>query len=222
MPQLIAMIVIVVGAMIYMFQTFGGTGDKIEAVAQKSLVLTEINNIKDGVNLANKSNSLEISSSDDANRAHTIEGLGTLQFFDKFINTQVTTSEDTRNTTGVDTFNFYKAISFGGDAGTSAGNIELSLVVPSANTNLTTDRPGIFVKIAGDLTDNAGFLETQLATDLAPIAYVDRNATSDTTDLIKFDANGELDSKIGAHTGTDTDGMFTVYYKDLRAGKIKE
>ena len=52
MPQLIAMIIIVVGAMIYMFQTFGGTGDKIEGIAQKTSVITEINNIKTGLKLA--------------------------------------------------------------------------------------------------------------------------------------------------------------------------
>ena len=46
MPQLIAMVIVVVGAMIYMFQTFGGTGDKIEGIAQKTSVVTEINNIK--------------------------------------------------------------------------------------------------------------------------------------------------------------------------------
>ncbi|PKN13976.1 MAG: hypothetical protein CVU67_08065, partial [Deltaproteobacteria bacterium HGW-Deltaproteobacteria-24] len=52
MPQLIAMIIVVVGAMIYMFQTFGGTGDKIEGIAQKTSVITEINNIKNGLQLA--------------------------------------------------------------------------------------------------------------------------------------------------------------------------
>ena len=52
MPQLIAMIIIVVGAMIYMFQTFGGTGDKIEGIAQKTSIITEINNIKNGLKLA--------------------------------------------------------------------------------------------------------------------------------------------------------------------------
>ena len=36
MPQLIAMVIVVVGAMIYMFQTFGGTGDKIEGIAHKT------------------------------------------------------------------------------------------------------------------------------------------------------------------------------------------
>ena len=220
MPQLIAMIVIVVGAMIYMFQTFGGTGDKIEAVAQKSLILTEINNIKDGVNLANKTSALEITTGTDTNRAHSLEGLATLQYFDTLISTQITTSAD--NAAGVENFNIYKAISFGGDATTTVGDLEISLVVPSANTNLATDKPGLFVKLNGDLADNAGFLETQLAVDLAPIAFVDRNATSATTDLVKFDADGEFDSLIGAHTGTDTDGIFTVYYKDIKAGKIKE
>lgn len=42
MPQLIAMIIIVVGAMIYMFQTFGGTGDKIEGIAQKLVLLLRL------------------------------------------------------------------------------------------------------------------------------------------------------------------------------------
>jgi len=50
MPQLIAMVIVVVGAMIYMFQTFGGTGDKIEGIAQKTSVLTEVNNIKNVIN----------------------------------------------------------------------------------------------------------------------------------------------------------------------------
>ena len=59
MPQLIAMVIVVVGAMIYMFQTFGGTGDKIEGVAQKGSIITEINNIKDGVKIAAKSGHIE-------------------------------------------------------------------------------------------------------------------------------------------------------------------
>ena len=46
------MVIVVVGAMIYMFQTFGGTGDKIEGIAQKTSVITEINNIKNGLKLA--------------------------------------------------------------------------------------------------------------------------------------------------------------------------
>lgn len=221
MPQLIAMVIIVVGAMIYMFQTFGGTGDKIEAVAQKSVILTEINNIKDGMNLANKTNSLEITTGTAANRAHTLEGLADLEYFDKFINTQITTSA--ANTTGDENFNIYKGISLGGDATTAAGSVEISLVVPTVNTNLNTDRPGLFVKLQGDLADNAGFLETQLASDLAAIAYLDRNATAD-TDRVVFDSDGEFSAQVTGHstTGTDTDGMFTIYYKDLQSGKIKE
>jgi flagellar basal body-associated protein FliL len=54
MPQLIAMVIVVVGAMIYMFQTFGGTGDKIEGIAQKTSIITEINNIKDGIKISCK------------------------------------------------------------------------------------------------------------------------------------------------------------------------
>ena len=52
MPQLIAMVIVVVGAMIYMFQTFGGTGDKIEGIAQKTSIVTEINNVRNGLQLA--------------------------------------------------------------------------------------------------------------------------------------------------------------------------
>lgn len=42
MPQLIAMVIVVVAAMIYMFQTFGGTGDKIEGVAKKQVLLQKL------------------------------------------------------------------------------------------------------------------------------------------------------------------------------------
>ena len=61
MPQLIAMVIVVVGAMIYMFQTFGGTGDKIEGVAQKTSIVTEINNIKNGVQLALRGDAMRAS-----------------------------------------------------------------------------------------------------------------------------------------------------------------
>ncbi len=59
MPQLIAMVIVVVGAMIYMFQTFGGTGDKIEGIAQKTSIVTEINNIRNGLQLAVRAGDIE-------------------------------------------------------------------------------------------------------------------------------------------------------------------
>lgn len=217
MPQLIAMIIIVVVAMIYMFQTFGGTGDKITAVAKKSVIVTEINNIKNGVNLANESGHLEIATGTDTNKAHTLEGLATLGYFDKLINDQIINSVDTRNTAGDDTFNVYKAISFGGDTTITAGDVELSLVAPTAAA--ATDKPGIFVSIANGLSDQAGFLEAQLATDLAAIAYIDRNATT-VTDKTTFDADGVVSGTTGTHTGTDIDGKFTIYFKDIKAGKL--
>ena len=59
MPQLIAMVIVVVGAMIYMFQTCGGTGDKIEGIAQKTSIVTEINNIRNGLQLAVRAEDIE-------------------------------------------------------------------------------------------------------------------------------------------------------------------
>ena len=60
MPQLIAMVIVVVGAMIYMFQTFGGTGDKIEGIAQKTSIVTEINNIRNGLQLAVRASNMNV------------------------------------------------------------------------------------------------------------------------------------------------------------------
>jgi hypothetical protein len=216
MPQLIAMIIVIVAAMIYMFQTFGGTGDKITAVAKKSVVLTEINSIKNGVSLANDSATLESTDGTSTNKAHTLEGLATLGYFDSLINAQITGSAD--NTAGDDNYNIYKAISFGGDKTTTDGDLEVSLVVPTT-TATATDKPGIFVNIGNNLASQAGFIEAQLAVDLASIAHIDRNATA-TTDKTSFDSNGTVTGTAGTHSGTDTDGKFTIYFKDIKAGKL--
>ena len=90
MPQLIAMVIVVVGAMIYMFQTFGGTGDKIEGVAQKGSIITEINNIKDGVKIAAKSGHIETTAGTDADAVSDLKGLATLSYFAEQINSQLT------------------------------------------------------------------------------------------------------------------------------------
>ena len=84
MPQLIAMVIVVVGAMIYMFQTFGGTGDKIEGIAQKTSVVTEINNIKNGLKLAAKSENIGIGDSE--NTTNVLVGLANLAYFPEQVN----------------------------------------------------------------------------------------------------------------------------------------
>jgi hypothetical protein len=214
------MIVVIVVAMVYMFQTFGGTGDKIEAVAQKSAIFTEINNIKTGISLANKSKSLENEGGSHAKRAETLEGLADLGYFDSIINQQIKNSDDNSGA-GDDNFNVYKAITFGGSTATGPADLEISLVVPDDDTNLTAYRPGIFVKIQERLDTVKDFLEVQMAADLEDIAYVDKNATVAEVDKITFDENGDYVAGVGEHNGTDTDGMFTIYFKDLPQGHIK-
>src|SRR5690606_19605732 len=90
MPQLIAMIIIVVAAMIYMFQTFGGTGDKIEGVAQKTSVITEINNIKSGLKFAARAG--KIATKEDSNNPkeyfNTLAGLAGENYFAEQMNEQ--------------------------------------------------------------------------------------------------------------------------------------
>ena len=116
MPQLIAMIIIVVGAMIYMFQTFGGTGDKIEGIAQKTSIITEINNIKNGLKLAARAGdisttSIEIDNPDTQAGGKIkvpsdLKALGQAAYFAEQINVQLKENN-------VSNRNKYFAISFG-------------------------------------------------------------------------------------------------------------
>ena len=135
MPQLIAMIIVVVGAMIYMFQTFGGTGDKIEGIAQKTSIITEINNIKNGLQIAARGGDITMGT--------TLETLATTGYFAQQINDQLT--NDNNNAANA---NIYNAISFGGGVVTGANNtsdMQISLVTPTvASPNA---RPGIFVDL---------------------------------------------------------------------------
>ncbi|MAC84531.1 MAG: hypothetical protein CL624_10385 [Arcobacter sp.] len=218
MPQLIAMVIVVVGAMIYMFQTFGGTGDKIEGVAQKASIITEINNIKDGLKIAAKSEQIGASTSGDV--VSTLHELGSLSYFADQINEQVQ-DNNTQSTPIPDT---YYAISFGGAAGVKGGmTIKL---VPK-----TDYIPGIYVDLSeGTLADNAAFLESQIANDLSPIAFIDRHAVSD---AVGADAasgatgvNTRLPSATAA-TGTaaagnesSKDGKFVIYFKDFGSDEV--
>lgn len=211
MPQLIAMIIVVVGAMIYMFQTFGGTGDKIEGIAQKSTILTEINNIKNGVQLALRSDSVYNTSETEAtadNVVTSLRGIGVLEFFPEQINNQLKSKAAGTNV--------YQAISFG------AGNtLEITLVLPSTDAASTnTARPGLFVDLSkGNLATNAGFLEKQLIQDLKALAAIDEHATALSYNALNLD--GDIVTKTTAGTGTDVDGKFMIYFKDLPRGMIK-
>jgi hypothetical protein len=217
MPQLIAMVIVVVGAMIYMFQTFGGTGDKIEGIAQKSSIITEINNIKNGLQLAVRDEVLRATDSTVADKVETLEGLAELEYFADQINDEVNAD----GTTTLDTVNIYKAISFG-----SSDTMQISLVMPLKANADANARPGLFIDISkGSLATNAGFLEKQLKTDLGALASIDTNqvaAKYNTT----IDIKGNLATpapKVAATVttlATDEDGMFVVYFKDLQRGAI--
>lgn len=222
MPQLIAMVIVVVGAMIYMFQTFGGTGDKIEGIAQKTSVITEINNIKNGLKLAAKSNNIGIGAS--ADTVNTLIGLARLAYFPEQINSQLTTTLAGAARTG-DTYNDYYAISFGGEETTVTNSaMKISLVAPVAGIV-----PGIYVEFqaAGSLGANAGFLESQIANDLQDIAYIDRaaSATLPTTLTPRSGATTTaLDRRLPVATTATTaelsDGRFIIYFNDFGSDEV--
>jgi hypothetical protein len=217
MPQLIAMVIVVVGAMIYMFQTFGGTGDKIEGVAQKASIITEINNIKDGVKIAAKSGHIGDGTSDPADAVVNLAGLGTLSYFAEQINEQVKANASA---------NTYNAISFGGAKDSATPAMQISLVASKA-VGTVKMIPGIFVDLSkGSLKDNKAFLEAQIATDLSTIAYIDRAATTavaattargTTTDL---DKRTPSDTKATPSAAELADGTFIIYFKDFGSDEV--
>ncbi|WP_419764057.1 MAG: hypothetical protein ACNI28_09710 [Arcobacter sp.] len=205
MPQLIAMVIVVVGAMIYMFQTFGGTGDKIEGVAQKTSIVTEINNIKGGLKLAAKTGHVTTSS--------TLKTLGALSYFDEQINTQLKDNNS-------DNANNYFPISFGGTTDAANPAMTISLV-----DNIKGAIPGIYVEFAGSLATNAGFLEAQIATDLKDVAIIDRVATGKKALTLQtgddLTALEKRTPQLGTETDTNkTDGKFIIYYKDFSSAEI--
>lgn len=224
MPQLIAMVIVVVAAMIYMFQTFGGTGDKIEGIAQKTSIITEISNIKNGLQLATRAGDMHVTtqSVSDGNGGTTttttkttLKELAVAGYFAEQINNEL--KDNTGTTNGlVGSVNTYGAISFGGE--TNPGML-LTLVLPSS-TGVATARPGIFVDLTtGSLKANAGFLEKQLLTDLSAVASIDTHATAATYNTLS--ADGTITAPTTGTTGTtDVDGKFVIYFKDIQAGTI--
>ena len=216
MPQLIAMIIVVVGAMIYMFQTFGGTGDKIEGVAQKSSIITEINNIKDGLKIAARSEQIGTSTSGD--KVNNLQGLAKLSYFAEQINNQLKDADHKQP-------NVYSAISFGGEVikeetlANTKGNMEISLVSNKANMV-----PGIFVDFSkGNLASNKAFLESQISNDLKAVAYIDRSAeTAAAKDgAVKSDGT-DIEKRTPAINETDKldDGKFIIYFKDFGSNEV--
>lgn len=206
------MIIVVVGAMIYMFQTFGGTGDKIEGVAQKGSIITEINNIKDGLKIAAKSGHIEATASATTDAVADLKGLATLSYFAEQINAQLKATTISSNT--------YNAISFGGEAlttGTNKSSMQISLI-----SNTAGAIPGIYVDLsAGNLKDNVAFLEAQIATDLAAIATIHRKADSVTAGaLTATGTDAEKRVPVAPTAGTDNDGKFAIYFKDFGADEI--
>lgn len=225
MPQLIAMVIVVVGAMIYMFQTFGGTGDKIEGIAQKTSIVTEINNIRNGLQLAVRAGDISAvtRAADPANNVTALtptvlKDLANLGYFADQINNEI--KDNTESGNANKGTNAYSAISFGGE--TNEGMI-INLVTNATAATGTdiTKRPGIRVQLVGALKSNAAFLESQISTDLAAIASIDRTSTINTA-AVKLDKDGNVPSANAVTTGTGTDdGVFTIYFKDMPADVIQ-
>ena len=224
MPQLIAMVIVVVAAMIYMFQTFGGTGDKIEGIAQKTSIVTEINNIKTGLKLAARAGNIAATTTAANEEYNNLQGLASIKYFAEQINTQLEKKDDGTARTLLP--NVYSAISFGGDS-TNASNYKGNMLVQLVATKDKT--PGIFVDLSkGSLKDNAGFLESQIATDLAGVAIIVRGDTAVAAGTLtassgaRTGGTAEENARIPAETATPSlnDGMFTVYFKDFGANEV--
>jgi len=221
MPQLIAMVIVVVGAMIYMFQTFGGTGDKIEGIAQKTSVITEINNVKNGLKLAARGEHIGdgADSDDPADASTNLKGLSDLAYFAEQINEQIV-----NNTSTGDDDNTYNAISFGGSE-TETGGMIIKLVASKAIGGVKMI-PGIYVEFTGTLDSNKAFLEAQVANDLSTVAFIDRAAASAVAATTARGTGTSLEKRTPADSAATpttaqlTDGKFIVYYRDFGADEV--
>lgn len=165
------MVIVVVGAMIYVFQTFGGTS---------------------------------------TSKVATLEGIAEAEYFPEQINNEI----NSVGTTKKDTVNTYNAISFG-----SSSDLEITLVLPAKGSASATTRLGLFIDMSkGNLATNAGFLEKQLISDLSTLGAIDEHAT--TAAYKALDADGDITTKTTASSGSDIDGKFVIYFKDLQRGLI--
>ena len=225
MPQLIAMVIVVVGAMIYMFQTFGGTGDKIEGIAQKTSIITEINNVRNGLQLAVRAGDISaVTRAADATATPPVtaltptvlKDLAELGYFADQMNNEIADNTTTGN--GNEGTNTYSAISFGGENNPGM-LINLVTNATAATTTTITRRPGIRVTLTGALAGNANFLESQIATDLAAVASIDRTTTDGKA--VALDTNGDVTGTPAETTTNMGDGIFTIYFKDMPATVIQ-
>lgn len=224
MPQLIAMVIVVVGAMIYMFQTFGGTGDKIEGIAQKTSVVTEINNIKNGLKLAARNGNIAATEAVAKEEYNKLQGLAKMKYFAEQMNTQLEKTDAGADRT--DLPNVYSAISFGGNSTNAAaykGDMLIQLVAAQGKI------PGIFVDLSkGGLKDGAGFLESQIANDLAGVAIIVRGDTAiadgtvTASSTARTGGTAEENARIPGEKASPnlSDGMFTIYFKDFGGSEL--
>lgn len=213
MPQLIAMVIVVVAAMIYMFQTFGGTGDKIEGLAQKTSIITEINNIRSEVAIALNQGDVTFTSATDKT---TLKSLAEAGYFSKQIREQILSNSTAASATGgAGQVNTYSAISFGGK--TKPG-LNISLIVPGDGKI-----PALRVELLNGLDNNKAFLEAQVSQDLDGQAAIDRTTTDgsavDLTDgevpkdnrpTTVFDNKG-VAGTVASNATALGDGIFTLY-----------
>jgi hypothetical protein len=207
-----------------MFQTFGGTGDKIEGIAQKTSIITEINNIRNGLQLAVRASDI----TNNGTTVTTLRDLAQLGYFADQMNVEISNNATAGNAN--EGTNAYSAISFGGE--TNPGmiiNLVTSSIAPTTG-NATADpvvvgtitqRPGIRVQLVGALASNASFLESQITNDLSAVASIDRTSTINSAS-VTLDENGDVPVANRATTGTAAeDGVFTIYFKDMPATVVQ-
>ncbi len=235
MPQMLASFVAVIIATVYLFQTFGGTSDKLDLVAQKSVVIGEIENIKKGLQFYMSFGKMDSNTS--------LEHLANLSCFAPIINEQLKNTPDATGS-GLKNFlsgktdnhyygylnasngpfvgkqnlvlkNTYSAISFGSREKPS---LLISLILKQGIANTQETIPGIRVQLLGKLEKEKAWMEKQIVEELRSIAYIDVVATWGEYTLVKnttnkiwsFNPSGQ-----DIFTNNRLDGIFTLYFKDL-------
>ncbi len=230
MPHILASLVTVIVATVYMFQTFGGTSSKLDSVAQKAVILTEIENIKKGLQF--------YMSFEQMTSTTTLKDLADLTCFAPSINEQLKKDYTTFQTkldnltipTGVASTDYdyikgdrgnafentYSAISLGARENPS---LLISLLTNKSGTNPQRFIPGIRVQLLGKLEKEKAWLERQIIQELKSIAYIDTRATwgdymlgKDCTDNGGFCFSSPNQTSFSSLA---PDGIFTLYFKDL-------
>ena len=63
------------------------------------------------------------------------------------------------------------------------------------------------------------FLESQIATDLAAVATIDRVTTDGTA--VALDESGNVQNTAAQTADNEGDGIFTIYFKDMPANVVQ-